>query len=122
MAHLMHVAINATDLDASRTFYTGVFDWTAGATGWGDFERLYRPDGSDPGVRVALQERRELLPGARTNGLEATFAVPDLEAVAAGVARLGGRVVREPAAIPGVGRVLFFADPDGNMAGALQPE
>jgi predicted enzyme related to lactoylglutathione lyase len=122
MSDLTHVAINATDLDASRAFYTGVFGWRAGSTEWGGFERLYRPDGSDPGVRVALQGRRELLPGVRTTGLEATFAVPDLGAVAAAVPALGGRVVMEPATIPGAGRVLFFADPDGNVAGALAPD
>ena len=36
------------------------------------------------------------------------------------VTRPGGRIVMERSTIPGVGELLFFADPAGNIAGAMQ--
>ena len=34
--------------------------------------------------------------------------------------RLGGRVVMERATIPGVGDLVFVADPSGNVVGVIQ--
>ncbi len=32
----------------------------------------------------------------------------------------GGRLLMERTAIPGVGELIFFEDPSGNVAGAIQ--
>jgi predicted enzyme related to lactoylglutathione lyase len=71
------------------------------------------------GPVVALQQRREL-GGVRMTGFECTVAVPDVDAVAAAVAVHGGRLVMDRATIPGVGDLIFFEDPSGNVAGAMR--
>ena len=43
------------------------------------------------------------------------------EAVA-GVKAHGGRIVMEKAAIPGVGWLAYFTDPEGNLFGLMQPD
>jgi predicted enzyme related to lactoylglutathione lyase len=74
----------------------------------------------DPGVQGALQQRRALLPGVATVGPECTFAVDDLDAVAAAVRDAGGEIVMDRFTISGVGHLIFFRDPDGNVIGAMQ--
>jgi predicted enzyme related to lactoylglutathione lyase len=115
-----HFAINADDLPATRRFYENVFGWQFTAWGPADFFQIRTTEGGP--VRGALQKRRELVPGRPTYGFECTFAVPDVDAVAAAVEASGGRVVMPKTTIPGVGDLLFFTDPAGNVAGAMRYE
>ncbi len=118
--NIAHFAINADDVARARRFYEAVFGWQF--TPWGppDFFQIRTGDDEAPGVGGALHLRRELVPGARTIGYECTIAVPDVDKVAAAVLTNGGRVVMEKATIPGVGDLIFFADPEGNVAGAMR--
>jgi uncharacterized protein len=53
-------------------------------------------------------------------GFECTVAVDDVGAVAEAVVANGGRLLMERTTIPGVGDLIFFEDPGGNVAGAMQ--
>jgi uncharacterized protein len=122
--NLAHFAINADDVDGVRRFYEAVFGWQFHAWGPpGFFQIQTGRDGSDTGssgIRGALQQRRELVPGARTVGFECTFAVDDVDAVAKAVVEHGGEILMEKTTIAGVGDLVWFKDPDGNAAGAMQ--
>jgi predicted enzyme related to lactoylglutathione lyase len=112
---ITHFAINADDVEASRRFYSALFGWTFEPWGPPGFLRM----ATDSGQVVALQHRRDL-GGVRMTGFECTIAVPDLDAIAAAVGPHGGRVVMQRARIPDVGDLMFFADPSGIVAGAMQ--
>ena len=71
------------------------------------------------GPIVALQQRRDI-GGVRMNGFECTVEVDDVGAAAEAVVANGGRLVMERTTIPGVGELIFFEDPGGNVAGAIQ--
>src|SRR4051812_100838 len=116
-SQLTHAAINADDIEAARRFYEAVYGWRF--TPWGppDFLRCEL----DTGV-VAIQQRRELIPGVRTNGFECTMAVDDVRTVMDATVANGGRVVMEPATIPTVGELVFVADPSGTVSGAMRYE
>ena len=111
---ITHCAINADDVEASRRFYSALFNWSFEPWGPG-FLRME----SESGPIVALQQRRDL-GGVRMTGFECTIAVPDVNAIAAAVEPHGGRVVMQRARVPDVGDLLFFADPSGVVAGAMQ--
>lgn len=113
---LRHFAINATDIDAARRFYAAAFDWTF--TPWGP-PGFFHVENGDPAVQGALQKRRELFPDAPMRGLECTFGVDDVHAVARAAVAAGGRVLMEPTSIVGVGHLAWLADPDGNAIGAM---
>jgi uncharacterized protein len=117
---LSHFAINADDVPATRRFYENVFGWRF--TAWGPPDFLQIRTTEDGPVLGALQKRRELVEGCPMYGYECTFAVSDVDAVAAAVVASGGRVVMPKATIPGVGELIFFADPAGNVAGAMRYE
>jgi len=118
-APLAHFAINADDVEATRRFYEAVFGWTF--TPWGppEFFRISTGEMGPP-LRAALQRRRELVPGNRIIGFECTFAVDDVDAVARTVVANGGRLLMDRMTITGVGHLIWFEDPAGNVVGAMQ--
>jgi predicted enzyme related to lactoylglutathione lyase len=69
----------------------------------------------------ALQCRRDIA-GQRMPGIELSFAVEDIDATTAAIEANGGKVLMAPFHIVGVGRLSFFQDPEGNIAGAMQYE
>ena len=44
----------------------------------------------------------------------------DIDATAASVEKNGGKIVMQICTLAGIGRLLFFQDPEGNIAGAMQ--
>jgi len=119
-ANLSHFALNADDVPTAKAFYERVFGWTLTAWGPPGFFRIRTGSDDDPGVDGALQQRRDLVEGQRTIGAECTFAVQDVDAVAAAARRAGGRVAMDRFTISGVGHLVFVEDPSGNVVGALQ--
>jgi predicted enzyme related to lactoylglutathione lyase len=111
---VIHCAINADDVEASRRFYSALFGWEFQAWGPPGFMRMQ----TESGQVIALQQRRDL-GGIRATGFECTIAVPDVEAIAAALEPHGGRALMR-ARIPDVGDLMFFADPSGIVAGAMQ--
>jgi uncharacterized protein len=118
-SNLSHFAINADDVAASRAFYEAVFGWTFEAWGPPGFFQIQTGSDDDPGVRGAIQQRRDLLEGTRT-GVECTFAVDDVDATARAVRAAHGTILMERFTISGVGHLIFFQDPGGNPIGAMQ--
>ena len=115
---VIHFAINADDVAATRRFYESVFSWTFKAWGPPGFFRIDTGDG----IGGALQQRRELVEGQRVTGFECTVQVEDVDATAAAVVAAGGRIVMPRTTIAGVGHLVFLADPSDNVVGALQPD
>lgn len=105
-----YVELRATDMAATKRFYTEAFGW-----GWTD----YGPDyaaitgaGLDGGVRL---DPDSSAPSARPDILPALVILyaRDLEAAEARVRAAGGEIVRPIFAFPG-GRRFHFLDPAGN--------
>jgi uncharacterized protein len=114
---LAHFAINADDIDRARRFYEKVFGWKLSA--WGP-PGFYQIEAKGSPVMGALQGRRQLVPGQRTLGFECTIAVPSIDQVERAVLAGGGKVALERSVIVGVGTLMFFEDPEGNVFGAMQ--
>lgn len=116
-ATLAHFAINADDVEKSRSFYAQVFGWKFSA--WGP-PGFYQIEAKGSAVMGALQGRRDLVKGERTRGFECTFAVDSIDATERLVKAAGGKVMLERSVIAGVGTLMFFGDLDGNVFGAMQ--
>lgn len=124
---LRHFSINADDVVRARRFYESVFGWTFQPWGPPEFFMIApavaqrgSPEDEPPAVLGSLQRRRELSPGLVLHAFECTFAVDDVRKVAAAVLAGGGRVLMEPAILPGIGELIFFEDTEGNVAGAMR--
>lgn len=116
-ARLRHFAINADDVPRAKRFYEDVFGWTF--TPWGP-PNFYQTRDAGDGVMGALQGRRELAPGVKTNALETTFAVEDIAATLAALETAGAKILLPRVRIEGVGDLIYFQDLEGNIVGAMQ--
>jgi predicted enzyme related to lactoylglutathione lyase len=114
-ATLAHFAINSSAIDRSKTFYEKVFGWKI--TAWGP-PGFYQIEGA--GIRGALQGRRDLIAGERTLGFECTLAVDSIDETEQRVLANGGKIVLPRSVISGVGTLMFFQEPGGNVFGAMQ--
>lgn len=115
--HVVHFAIHADDCQRAKTFYEGVFGWTHEPWGPPDFWRIHTGDG---GIMGALQKRRTPLSGAGVRAFECTIGVEDVEATAKAVEQHGGTITMKPFLLEGVGTLVHFEDPEGNVVGAMQ--
>ena len=118
---LAHFSINADDLPRARRFYENVFGWKFQA--WGPPGFYMIDTGTSPApllMRGSLQQRREIVKGVPMYGFECTIAVSDIQQTKAAVESNGGTIVMQICTLTGVGQLLFFRDPEGNIAGAMQ--
>jgi len=118
---IAHFDIRAEDLATARRFYERVFGWTFQAWGPPDFFMIWTGAVHEPGaVHGSLSKRYEPRTGDEGHGWECTISVEDLDAIRTAILANGGKVVREDGEIVGVGKLFHFADPDGNVACAMQ--
>jgi predicted enzyme related to lactoylglutathione lyase len=110
-----YFAINADDVQRGKAFYEKVFGWTF--TPWGppDYYQV-----KTAGMFGALQERRDLINGVRTNAFEPTFQVEDIVVTLAAAVANGGKKLMQPYFIEGVGDIGYFQDTEGNIVGVGQ--
>ena len=116
-ASFRHFAINADDVSRAKQFYEAVFAWRFDPWGPPDY---YQVNNAGTGLKGALQESRELVPGVRMRGCETTFGVADLKATIAAIEASGGRIIMPPFRIESVGELIYFEDTEGNILGAMQ--
>jgi hypothetical protein len=116
-AKFHHLALNADDVQRAKAFYETVFGWRLEPWGPPDY---YQAFNAGDGVIAALQHRRELKPGVRMAGFEATLAVESLDAAIAAIEAAGGRILAPPFYIQDVGRLAYFEDTEGNFVGVMQ--
>ena len=120
--NVVHFAVHADDLHRARRFYEAVFGWRFEPWGPPDFLLITTGTEADPGIRGALQKRREPVTGTGMTGYECTIAVAAIGETAAAVEAHGGTILVPVCEIRGVGRLIQFRDPEGNVVCAMQYE
>ncbi|AGT07612.1 VOC family protein [Paracoccus aminophilus] len=103
-------------LDATCAFYGKVFGWTVQSAGMEGFD--YRLAGDARGMVAGLMA---LPPEEVPPHWKIYFTVESADQAAAEISAAGGRVLQEPADIPGTGRFAVVSDPAGAVFGLLQP-
>jgi uncharacterized protein len=117
--NIHHFSINADDVKRAQQFYAKVFGWKFEPWGPPGFFMIQTGTEKEPGIQGSLQGRRELVKGHRMTGFECTVSVDDVDAIAKAVEANGGKVIMPKVTIPTVGRLIFFQDTEGNVAGAM---
>jgi len=117
--NIAHFAIQADDVARARAFYEACFGWRFEAWGPPGFYNITTGEG---GIMGALYARREPLTGAGMRGYRCTIAVDDVAAARALVLQHGATITSDTSTIPGVGTLIEFADPEGNIVCAMKYE
>jgi len=115
MPRIVHFEINAEEPEKIIEFYKSTFGWT--------FKKWEGPmdywlvmtgegEGIDGGIAKAEGEERIIN----------TIGVDDVDMYIKKVEENGGTIVGEKKAIPGVGWLAYFIDPEGNIHGMMQDD
>jgi predicted enzyme related to lactoylglutathione lyase len=113
-----HFEIFASDLTRARTFYTSVFGWKFQNWGPPDFFLIFTGNEADPGVKHGALAKRNGDPPTDTalNAFRCSISVVSAEASMAAIKKAGGKLRSPLVDIPNVGKVVEFADTEGNIA------
>ena len=123
-----HFEIHASDVDAAKAFYGGLFGWSFMPMPGGeevDYHLIEGADiGMDKGVTGGLMRRMGDAPakGAPIRGGTMTFDVPDCDERYAWALANGGAEALPPQDYPGVGRCAYVEDGQGNVVGMIKTE
>ena len=118
MLRPVHFEIPSDDTQKTIAFWSSVFGWQFTQWGEGAMEYWLVKTGSDvPGIDGGLMPRMH--PG---QPMVNTIDVPNVDEYAAKVEAAGGTIVVPKMAIPTVGWLVYFKDPDGNIHGIMQSD
>jgi len=128
MDPVTHFEMPAKDKKRASKFYSTVFGWQMTQLGpeMGEYMTAWTTE-TDPKTRMIKT------PGAINGGFysptddpasqapSVVIQVKDLKASMKAVTKNGGKILREPDEIPGVGLWVSFQDTEGNRVSMIQP-
>lgn len=118
---VVHFEIFASNVERARKFYERAFGWRFEAAGPPDFYLLTTGPRTDPGLTHGLLAKRSA-PAAQgsLNAFRSTISVRSIADGMAAVEGAGGKLRSSVVEIPGVGKVVEFADTEDNVACILE--
>lgn len=123
MARVVHFEIHASDPEALIEFYSSLLGWTFVKQEAMDYWLILTGPADQPGIDGGLVRRPVPRPDSPSlNAFVCTIQVDSLDDTLASNDALGGLVALRPMVVPGVGRLAYIKDPDGNTLGLLQPD
>jgi predicted enzyme related to lactoylglutathione lyase len=116
MPRVVHFEIDAKKPDRAIKFYEKVFSWKIKKwEGPVEYYLITTGKESEPGVDGGLSRRTESEPSTVN-----TIDVPSVDEFIKKVEANGGTIIRPKMAVPGVGYMAYFKDPEGNIFGMME--
>jgi predicted enzyme related to lactoylglutathione lyase len=111
MSRPVHFELTVQDADRAARFYRSIFGWqTTHRDGPGDYWQVRTGEKSTPGIDGGLRLRMPGEPPGVTN----TIPVDSVDQTLDTVQAAGGAIVVPPFIIPGICRIAYASNPDGN--------
>lgn len=118
MTRVVHFEIDAKKPERAIKFYEGVFGWKIEKwKGPVDYWLIVTGKEKEPGIDGGLAKRTEKEPSTVN-----TIDVPSVDEYVKKVEANGGSIVRPKMAVPGVGWMAYFKDPEGNIWGMMESD
>jgi predicted enzyme related to lactoylglutathione lyase len=124
MGRVGHFEIHAEDPERAIAFYRDLFGWEISKwDGPVDYWLVTTGPDSEPGINGAILPHMggAAGEGQGPNAFVCTVGVEDIGATERAVQGAGGEQVVARQEIPGVGKLSYFKDTEGNVFGALEP-
>ncbi len=116
MPRVVHFEIDAKKPDRAIKFYEKVFSWKIKKwEGPVEYYLITTGKESEPGIDGGLSRRTESEPSTVN-----TIDVPSVDEFIKKVEASGGTIIRPKMAVPGVGYMAYFKDPEGNTFGMME--
>ena len=118
MSRYVHFELPADNPERAVKFYEQVFGWKAQKwDGPMEYWMLSTGEPDEPGIDGAIAPRQEQF----TIPIN-TIGVDSVDEVVRRVEAAGGKIVVPKHVIPGAGWLIYFADTEGNVSGAMQSD
>ena len=118
MPRVVHFEIPVSDVDRSIAFYEKVFGWIFQKWDGPELYYLISTGPKDqPGINGGLLKKHD-----PHQPMANTIQVEDVDATIRSVEENGGKCCFPKMAVPGVGWLAYFSDPEGNIHGVMQPD
>ncbi len=118
MWRVTHFDMGVDEPERAKRFYGAVFGWKFEKwSGPFDYWLVTTGDRNDPGIDGGMAKRAD-----PSNHILNFIEVPSVDECAAKIASNGGKIIEPRHAIPGVGYILVFEDPEGNTFGVMQAD
>lgn len=112
---VVHFEIPCNDPEKTMTFFKDAFNWTFQQFGNEEYWSVTTGDSNSPGINGGLMKKRD-----PNQPIANSIEVTDLDDQLRKIESSGGNIVVPKMAIPGVGWMAYFKDPDGNIHGVFQ--
>ena len=109
---ICHIEWSSTDLERTKTFLSGLFDWKFES--FGEDYLMFKPP---EGVAGGLMKTDRVKPGESPS---VYVDVEEIEPYLERAKELGGGVAVPKTEIPTIGWYAHLTDPDGNIVGLFQ--
>lgn len=117
MSRITHFEIPSDDPEKLMSFYRTVFGWSFQRFGDYDYWMVTTGDNSKPGINGGLMKKKD-----PKQPVVNSINVENIDVSIKTIEANGGKIVVPKNAIPGVGWLAYFTDPDGNIHGIMQPD
>jgi predicted enzyme related to lactoylglutathione lyase len=119
--HIAHFEIFADDVERARRFYEQAFAWRFEVGGPPDFYQIITGPKAEHGIsRGLIAKRRGSTAQGAINSFRCTISVSSIRDSVAAIEAAGGKLRSAVIDIPEVGKVVEFADTEGNIVCAMQ--
>lgn len=112
---VVHFEIPCDNPQKTMDFFTEVFGWTFQQFGSEEYWSVMAGDTNLPGINGGLLKKRD-----PNQPVVNSIDVADIEKAIINIEKAGGKIVVPKMAIPTVGWLAYFKDPDGNIHGIYQ--
>jgi uncharacterized protein len=109
--------IPSANPETNRRFYEKAFGWNFQQWGGQDYWFAHTGDETERGINGAVMKEAE-----PQQPVINTISVNDIDKALEMIESAGGKVIKPKKAIPAVGWLAFFTDPDDNIFGLLQED
>ena len=117
MNRVTHFEIPTDDPQQSMQFYAETFGWSFHQFGDQPYWMINTGSDDAPGINGGLMQKKH-----PEQPVANSINVPDLDRCIAAIEANGGQIVVPKMAIPGVGWLAYFKDPDQNIFGVMQDD
>ena len=115
--HIAHFEIFASDVERARKFYERAFAWRFEVGGPPDFYHILTGPPVEHGIsRGLIAKRRGPAAQGPLNAFRCTISVASIKESIAAIEAAGGKLRSAIIDIPGVGKLVEFADTEDNIA------
>lgn len=114
---ITYFEIPSADPEKNMKFFKEVFNWKFKQFGTEDYWHATTGDDNAPGINGAIM--KEI---SSKQPVINTISVVDINKAIENIQNAGGRIVKSKGAIPSVGWLAFFTDPDENIFGIMQED